>query len=288
MDTRGRDHRYRMRESGGTGGSILDNGAMPEPQRLTSGEIGRLVYNWIGVDAGYLNGFSYAKHDRFWLHVADIHVDTARHPPTRRCFEDTLGSVSALHQAAALREILERFPPPEAPDPANPNFQSSKLHREILAWISRLETGTASVPVVLQSPPEVVQLALDDADALIKATGPQSAVDRLHTALHGYLRSLCEDEQIEVGQERPTLNQLFRALRDNHSALANLGARGDDIRKMLGSMASILDALNPVRNKASVAHPNAKLVGEAEAVLVVNLVRTMLGYLEQRRRGSSD
>ena len=55
---------------------------------------------------------------------------------------------------------------------------------------------------------------------------------------------------------------------------------------MLGSMASILDALNPVRNKASVAHPNAELVGEVEAVLVVNLVRTMLGYLEQRRRGS--
>lgn len=258
---------------------------MPKSRRLTFSEIGKLVHNWIGVDSGYLNGFTYAKHDRFWLHLADIHVNTAKNSPTRQCFEDTLGSVSEQHQAAVLREILNMFPPPDTPDPANRNFRSPKLHREILAWISRLETGTASVPVVLESPSEVVQRALDDADALIEATGPQSAVDRLHTALHGYLHSLCVDEQIEVNQERPTLNQLFKALRDNHPALANLGARESDIRKMLGSMASILDALNPVRNQASVAHPNDELVGEAEAVLVVNLVRTMLAYLEQRRRG---
>lgn len=34
--------------------------------RLTRKEISRLVYSWIGVDAGYLGSFSYASHDRFW------------------------------------------------------------------------------------------------------------------------------------------------------------------------------------------------------------------------------
>jgi len=53
---------------------------------------------------------------------------------------------------------------------------------------------------------------------------------------------------------------------------------------VLGSMASILDALNPVRNNASVAHPNEELVGDSEAVLVINTVRTMLSYLESKRR----
>jgi hypothetical protein len=53
---------------------------------------------------------------------------------------------------------------------------------------------------------------------------------------------------------------------------------------MLGSMATILDALNPVRNNASIAHPNRALVGEAEAVLVINTVRTLLTYLEAKQR----
>ena len=53
---------------------------------------------------------------------------------------------------------------------------------------------------------------------------------------------------------------------------------------MLGAIATILDALNPVRNNASVAHPNDQLLGEPEAHLVINIVRTLLNYLEDKRR----
>lgn len=257
--------------------------AATPPQPLTYSEIGTIVYDWIGVDGGYLGDFTYAKHDRFWRQLAGLHVDTASNSPTRQCFEDTLASVDPGTQAAALREILVLYPPLDEPDPENPRFRSAATHTKILGWISRLETGTATVGVALASPSGLVQRALNDADALLASSGPQSAVDRVHTALHGYLHSLCEEENIVVGGDRPTLNQLFKALRDNHSALANLGSREDDIRKMLGSMATILDVLNPIRNNASVAHPNEDLVGPAEAVLVINLVRTMLGYLEQRR-----
>jgi hypothetical protein len=49
-------------------------------------------------------------------------------------------------------------------------------------------------------------------------------------------------------------------------------------------MATILDALNPVRNNASMAHPTSALIGEAEAVLVINTVRTLLTYLEAKQR----
>jgi len=52
-------------------------------------------------------------------------------------------------------------------------------------------------------------------------------------------------------------------------------------------MANIMDALNPVRNNASVAHPNTTLIGEPEAVLVINIVRSLLGYLEAKRRAAS-
>jgi hypothetical protein len=252
--------------------------------KLSRKEIGRLVYNWIGVDGGYLGSFSYARHDRFWLEVCDLSVSTAAYAgTTRECFEDTLFQAAPRDQAAVLRAILEEYPPLDVPDPGQPKFRTEKLHREILSWIGRLETGTTSVEVALLSATDSVRRALDDADNLMRMSGPQSAVDRVHTALHGYLLGLCDDAGIAHG-DRPTMNQLFKALRAEHPSLGNLGVRDDDVAKMLGSMASILDALNPVRNSASMAHPNRSLVGEAEAVLVVNTVRTLLTYFDAKQR----
>jgi hypothetical protein len=259
-------------------------GAARDDMRLTTKEIGRLVHNWIGVDGGYLGNFSYPTHDRFWMEVCDLHVDTnAFQGTTRACFEETLFQASASHQAAALRAILEDYPPSATADPAHPKFRTTAVHREILAWISRLETGQVAIEVDLISASDVVRRALDDADILIRKSGPQSAVDRVHTAMHGYLHSLCKEAGIAHG-DRPTMNQLFKVIRVNHPALADMGVRGDEVSRVLGSMASILDALNPVRNNASVAHPNEQLVGEPEAVLVINTVRTMLSYLESKRR----
>jgi hypothetical protein len=253
-------------------------------RRLSRKEISHLVYNWIGVDGGYLGSFSYARHDRFWLEVCDLVVSTSAFAgTTRECFEATLSEASAKDQAAVLRAILEDYPPLDAPDATQPRFRTDKLHREILAWTSRLETGSASVEIGLLTPSETVRRALEDADNLMRTSGPQSAVDRVHTAMHGYLLSLCADAGIARG-ERPTMNQLFKALRAEHPSLSDLGVRSADVAKMLGSMAAILDALNPVRNNASMAHPNSALIGQAEAVLVINTVRTLLTYLEAKQR----
>lgn len=57
---------------------------------------------------------------------------------------------------------------------------------------------------------EIVRRALEDADNLSRTSGPQSAVDRVHTAMHSYLLSLCADAGIEHG-DHPTMNQLFKA-----------------------------------------------------------------------------
>ena len=259
-----------------------------EDQRLSRKEVGRLVHNWIGVDGGYLGNFSYAKHDRFWMEACDLHVDTsAFNCTTRECFEQTLLSARARDQAAALRSILEEYPRPDEPDPASPRFRTAALQREIINWTTRLETGETVVDVELLSASDIVRRAISDADSLMRTSGPQSAVDRVHTAMHGYLHSLCEGAGLPH-DDRATMNQLFKSLRAGHPALADLGSRSDDVARVFGSMATILDALNPVRNNGSVAHPNAALVGEPEAMLVVNTVRTLLSYFESKRRQADD
>jgi ABC-type transporter Mla subunit MlaD len=73
--------------------------------------------------------------------------------------------------------------------------------------------------------------------------------------LHGYLHAVCDVENIVYGKD-DSMTKLFKLLRQHHPALRNLGARSQDIEPILQSSASIMDALNPIINNASVAHPN--------------------------------
>lgn len=54
---------------------------------------------------------------------------------------------------------------------------------------------------------------------------------------------------------------------------------------MLGAMATVLDSLNPIRNNASVAHPNEELLDEPEAHLAINAARTVFAFLDAKVGG---
>ena len=44
-------------------------------------------------------------------------------------------------------------------------------------------------------------------------------------------------------------------------------------------MASALDAVNTLKNQASVANPNEDLLDDVDATLVVNVARTLFNYV---------
>jgi hypothetical protein len=58
--------------------------------------------------------------------------------------------------------------------------------------------------------------------------------------------------------------------------------RSQDIERVLQSFASIMDSLNPIRNYASVAHPNDDLLEKDEAMLVINAARISSQYLDAK------
>jgi len=134
----------------------------------------------------------------------------------------------------------------------------------------------------------VVERALGDAERLIETQGPTSGVDRIHTALHGYLIEICQRAGLPLPTD-PSITRLWNLLRQKDPRFQPTGARATDIERVLKAVAVIVDALNPVRNKASVAHPNPDLLSEPEAMLVINCVRTLLHYLDSRaiRSGGS-
>jgi hypothetical protein len=171
-------------------------------------------------------------------------------------------------------------------------FEALVIHPKIQPEIERdcsdilqrigINTGhVAQVSTEALSAPDVVARALSDADTLLKTSGPVSCVDRLHTALHGYFRSLCERALLQP-PEGASLPALFKLLRTQHSALQNLGSQDQDVSRVLGGFASVVDALNTIRNHASVAHPNDDLLGEEEALLMVNAVRTLFHYVHAK------
>jgi hypothetical protein len=159
------------------------------------------------------------------------------------------------------------------------------LEREQAAKLMEMGYQAGQVPAVLPtvSASEVVRRALQDADHLLSTSGAPSAIDRLHTAMHGYLKSTCHDCAISL-PDGATLTQAYKALRAHHPALQSLGEHDGEIGRVLGSFASVLDALNTLRNHGSVAHPNEDIVEQAEGELVVNAVRTIFHYLSQKIR----
>ena len=78
------------------------------------------------------------------------------------------------------------------------------------------------------------------------------------------------------------MNDLFKSLKQQHPSLRDLGEHQDAILKVLRALTSILDALNPARNRGSLVHPNEALLDEAEAVLFISAARATLQYLDAK------
>ncbi len=256
-------------------------GPQPNTASMKSGtihpkEIARLVNLYIGVSAGYLGDFSYRTHADFYPTYCDLDINRNLYEgTTRERFIEILSTRPPHEQAKIVRGILEKYPA------GSSDLRTQAMHDEYVALADRLERGGMVAGDAPAATTEVVRRAIDDAEALLDKGGATSAVDRIHTSLHGHLHYLCDQSEIEYTRDDSTV-ALLKKLRRKHPRLQNLGPRSQDIEKILNSCGSILDALNPVRNNASVAHPNKDLLGREEAQLVVNVGRTLLMYLDSK------
>lgn len=109
----------------------------------------------------------------------------------------------------------------------------------------------------------------------IEKNEPESGLDRLHTFVIKYMRTLCTQHGLTVTREKP-LHSLFgeyvKRLRDGghiESRMAEL---------ILKSSISVLEAFNDVRNNRSLAHDNAILHYD-EALLIFNHVASSIRFL---------
>ena len=125
---------------------------------------------------------------------------------------------------------------------------------------------------------EVISKAIADAELLMEQGKYDSAFDRIHTAFHGYLRKILDNKQVGY-EESDTLSQLYTKLHTEVSA--NIGSTeiAELVRKSLRSASGVIAAINEMRNRHSLSHPNDDLLQKREAEFAIKLVKDMSDYI---------
>jgi len=125
---------------------------------------------------------------------------------------------------------------------------------------------------------EIVEKAIEDAELFMNDGKYSSALDRIHTALHGYIRKKLTDLN-EPFVESDTLSQLYTKLHCYVSRTMS-GEIADLIKTTLRSSTGVIAALNDLRNRHTLAHPNDVLVCNNEAKLCINMAKVLSDYIE--------
>ena len=161
-----------------------------------------------------------------------------------------------------------------------------KLNRGLRFIAVDIDTNENIQPVSspsLSQTSETLEHALSDAETLIRSQGATSGLDRVHTAFHAYLILACKEFNINF-QHDSNASALFGLLRQHHPNLNRTTDSSSIINDVLRGLSRVVEALTPARNRGSLAHPNDNLIAEPEAMLLINSIRTLLHYLEQKLR----
>jgi Abortive infection C-terminus len=250
--------------------------------RLVASEIHWLVSGYIGVSEGFLGNFSYRTHREFYSAYCDLEIDPDKYSgkTTREKFISVLKASDAATQSAILRGIAIRFPAESEPHRSRAGFL------QLAALIKKCSADLSVEQADPKITSEIVRRALADAALLIERSGPTSAVDRVHTALHAFLKTACLRHSIPIVDDSKLL-PLLKGLQKHHPALRE-SDHNETMTRMLNSLGNIIETLNPARNHGSLAHANESLLDSADATLAINSARAVIQYLDAKLHSAQE
>jgi hypothetical protein len=258
--------------------------------KLTSVEVNSVV-SYIGGQGGHLGDFSYATHAAFYPNYCGLDIDPDQLTgTTRNRFIKILTDAPADQQAKILQGVLEKFPLDhfehllhfESISDYEYN-QKIKLHEKITKWASELKQETIINVGELEHDFKHVKELLEQAETLIVNHSHQSAVDRAHTALHGYLKGVCKDAGLSFTDSNVGMSEMWAKIKQDHPAFKiKVEEHYKPINQIVNAVSKLLHNLNDIRNKQTFSHPNEEMIGESEAKLVINLSRIFLQYIDNK------
>ena len=250
---------------------------------LSKPDIHLLVNDYIGTSAdGYLGGFSYSIHEEFYPRFCDLDIDVPaarqRFGTTRKAFIGILEEAPPDDQVRIVEGTFRKFAERDAAGMA-PAQENAKTR--LTEALTRIRGGPAVEMVDLRGASRTVHEAIRDASTLLRERGSTSGLDRLHTSLYGFLRSLCDHANLAYG-ERDETTKLWSILRKGARELAVAHPEREQVEKVLNGLATIIGALEALRNRASLAHPNEDLLSTEEAALAIDAIHTVANYLTRK------
>lgn len=162
-------------------------------------------------------------------------------------------------------------------------IKKKRIYDSILSWINVLN-GKGLVEVKeLAYNYKFVQDTLDQCQTLISQHNCQSAVDRAHTALHGYLKETCRKAGLIIKENNPKIQDYWSKIKQEHPCILIDHSQSHlPINQIVNAIGKLLENINGIRNNKSFSHPNEEIIGESEAKLVINLSRSILQYIDSR------
>lgn len=130
----------------------------------------------------------------------------------------------------------------------------------------------------IASKSDTIRKAINDSEMFLREGKYDSAVDRIHTAFHGYLRALLSDHGVPFDSE--DIPALFSKLHNFYGNTIQPPDVAERIKKILRSGGGMITAINELRNNNTVVHPNDNLINKREAELVIRLVNAITDYVE--------
>ncbi|MBN9121976.1 MAG: abortive infection family protein [Planctomycetes bacterium] len=258
---------------------------MSNPNRLSEREILVLVNDYIGSSDGYLEGFSYAKHEEFYALYCDFEVNVREkrksYGTTRNTFIEILRESEPAVQVRIVEGTTRYF---ESRDKTGLSETKAVARQTLLTAVARIRGGPVVTAPDLKTASETVRQAVSDAEVLLNKQGPKSAVDRVHTAFHGYLKALCQVAKVDIPKMNPSPHELWGLLRKS-SVFGDLLASHPEkevFERLLGSLGGIVTSTETLRNKLSLVHPNEELIQTDEAVLAIDAMHTLVNYLSRK------
>lgn len=241
----------------------------------------RALEKLLGMDGGYVLNFSNRTFDEFVFDSTGKHICDA-------VYDSGSGS-----KASRLRAFWK----------SEPNTVVGKLLTDLIAYAGELDAQQppshlldlchrAAERLQADSPvPEVDTLASVSSDRVfatlarsvkeaIVAGQPEAGLDRLHTFVTKYTRTVCGRHSIEASKDEPLHSLIGKYVK----ALTAAGRITSEMtERILKSSIGTLEAFNHVRNNHSLAHDNPTLNYD-ESVLILNHVISCVRFVEAIER----
>lgn len=135
------------------------------------------------------------------------------------------------------------------------------------------------IEMEIEKKSELVSQAIEDAENFMSNGKYDKAFDRIHTAFHGYLRSILDEYGIGFDRN-DSLPKLYNKIHSLIDKAVSPEEIAENVKKVIRSANGMIQTVNEIRNNHSLAHPNEKIIGKNEAKLVIGLIKNIVSYLE--------